>query len=262
MTSSNGEFLAGLSKDMDAFLAKELSAMSIQEREKSYYDVHGVADAVAETPELIEESLTKLDEELGKISPKNKEAYLLAEAEDKDYTSYRRFRLQFLRREAFDVQATAERIILFFETKLKFFGPKLLAKEIKLRDLDEYDRRWLESGVGQLLPQRDRAGRGVFIWILALRPTNGGNPEQVAKSKVSSNVVCISDFHTKLPCLISYIISGTYLLLPLDGCERRRGSAEKRNGGSYYCNRQQTAVQSRSLKKCDRYGTFTSKSLA
>jgi hypothetical protein len=206
LTSSNGELLAGLSKDMDAFLAQELSGMSIQDsREKSYCDVHGVAHFVAETPGLIEESLTKLDEELGKISPKNKDAYLLAEAEDIDYTRCRKLRLKFLRAAAFDVQATAERIIFFFETKLECFGPKLLAKEIKLRDLDEADRRWLESGVGQLLPQRDRAGRGVLIWITTLRPTNGGNPEQVAKSKVSSNVVCISDFHTKLPCL-TYII--------------------------------------------------------
>jgi hypothetical protein len=202
-TSSNHHLLAGLSKDMDAFLAKELSAMSIQEREKSYYDVHGVSDAVAETPELIEESLTKLDEELGKISPKNKEAYLLAEAEDIEYTRCRKLRLKFLRAEVFDVQATAERIIFFFETKLKFFGPKLLANEIKLRDLDEYDRRWLESGVGQLvLPHRDRAGRGVFIWILALRPKNGGNPEQVAKSKVSSHVVCVRVFYIQLPYII------------------------------------------------------------
>jgi hypothetical protein len=183
----DGAYLSSLQKSQDAEVAKALNAMSMQERERCYHDIHGVSDVVIdETPEFLESKLAELDVELSKIS-KKKEAYLLADAQDKEYTNCRKLRLKFLRAESFNVQKAADHLFLYFEEKLNLFGrEQKLAKDIKLGDLDAEDREYLESGVGQLVPQRDRAGRCVFIWILA-NGHNNGTDEKIAKIKVSRN---------------------------------------------------------------------------
>jgi hypothetical protein len=182
-SKNNGDFIPDLPKDVDTLIANELSAMSIQEREQSYYDVHGVSGAIEETPEFVEAKLTELDYELTMIS-KNKDAYLLAEAQDRDYVTNRKFRLKFLRADTFKTKIAAQRVVFFFEEKLKLFGPEKLARDIKISDLDEDDRLWLESGIGQLLPQRDRSGRCVLAWTMANRPNSLSN-EATAINKVS-----------------------------------------------------------------------------
>jgi hypothetical protein len=183
-SQNNGGLIPDLSKDVDALIASELSAMSIQEREQSYYDVHGVSGAIEETPEFVEAKLADLDLELTMLSNNSKDAYLLAEAQDRDYVTNRKFRLKFLRADTFKAKIAAHRVVCFFEEKLKLFGPESLARDIKIGDLDKGDKVWLESGICQIHPQRDRAGRCVFIWIMALGP-KGGSEIQIAKSKVS-----------------------------------------------------------------------------
>jgi hypothetical protein len=183
-------YLSSLKKNQDALLAKALNEMTSQERERCYHDVHGVSDIlIDETPKFLEEKFAELDVELAKLSWK-KTAYLLAYVQDREYTSCRKLRLKFLRAESFDVQKAADHFLLYFEEKLKLFGPELLAKDIKLRDLDADDREYLESGVGQLAPERDRAGRCVFVWILA-NGHNNGTDEQIANSKVSSSFALV-----------------------------------------------------------------------
>lgn len=184
------KYLSSLKKNQDALLAKALNDMSIKERERCYYDIHGVSDVlINETPKFLEEKFAELDVELAKIT-KKKKAYLLAHGQDKEYTSCRKLRLKFLRAESFDVRNAADRFFLYFEEKLKLFGSELLAKKIMQRDLDADDRQYLESGVGQLAPQRDCAGRCVFVWIMT-NGHNNGTDEQIANNKVSSN--CISE---------------------------------------------------------------------
>ena len=182
MVSSNQDFLTGLSKDVDTIVANELSAMSMQEREQSYFDIHGVSDAIDETPEFLEEKLSELDEELAKIS-KNRAAYSLAEAQNKEYARCNKFRLKFLRADAFDARLAAERLIKFFEEKLKLFGVETLARDIKMSDLDQDGKRWLESGIGQLVPERDRSGRCVIAWIVP--PAVASEEKKSAMNKVS-----------------------------------------------------------------------------
>jgi hypothetical protein len=184
MTSSNHDFLAGLSKDVDSMIAMELSAMSMQEREQSYFDIHGVSDVIDETPEFLEEKLREFDEELAKIA-KDRCAYSLAEAQDKEYVRSNKFRFKFLRANNFDARLAAERVIRFFKEKLNLFGVETLARDIKMSDLGQEGRRWLESGIGQLVPQRDRSGRCVIAWIL---PPNdaGEDQEQSGMNKVSN----------------------------------------------------------------------------
>jgi anaerobic glycerol-3-phosphate dehydrogenase len=178
------------SKDVDTMIAKELSAMSLQEREHCYHDIHGVSDTIVETPEFVEEKLAKLVDEIAKISGKRKDAYLQAVAQDKEYTTNKSFRLRFLRADLFNEKAAAERLVLFFVEKLKIFKPELLAKDIKISDFDEDERKCLESGFGQLVPQKGRAGgRCVLAWIVANTPKDTCD-EQIAISKVSRNSFC------------------------------------------------------------------------
>jgi hypothetical protein len=174
--------LPSLEKDVDALMAQELSAMSIQERERCYYDIHGISDAVDETPEFIDERLAKLDKELAQISEKVN--FQLAESQNKEYTSCRRFRLKFLRAESFNPKQAAERLVRFFDEKWKLFGPGKLTKDIKLSDLDEFDRRCLESGIGQLLPRRDSGGRTILAWIIA-NGCDDRTDRQIGRSRVS-----------------------------------------------------------------------------
>jgi hypothetical protein len=65
----------------------------------------------------------------------------------------------------FNARLAAGRMVRFFEEKKKLFGPDKLTKEIKLRDLDEEDRKFLDRGFCQIAPLRDRAGRHIIIWM-------------------------------------------------------------------------------------------------
>ena len=139
--------------DADAVIADQLNQMSSVDREKVFFDVHGVsADTVVEeTPELIEKSLAELDATI-LADHRTREAYTMAETFNRDYVSNHLFRLQFLRAVKFDVQWAADKIIQLFEIKLGLFGPEKLVEEITLNDLDEEDLACLESGLCTILP--------------------------------------------------------------------------------------------------------------
>jgi hypothetical protein len=59
---------------VDSVLAKEFNKLSVQERSKTYEELHGVDDCVEETPLFVQNSLRQLDDELARI--KEKPAYL------------------------------------------------------------------------------------------------------------------------------------------------------------------------------------------
>jgi hypothetical protein len=150
--------------DADALLAQAMAAMSVDEREQSIFDVHGVSDVIHEEPSFVRAKLEDMEMELSKIT-RGKEEYMQAEAQNKEYVICHKFRLKFLRAEIFNARLAAVRLVRFFEEKKKLFGPDKLTKEIKLRDLDKEDRKFLDRGVFQIVPQRDRAGRRIIIWM-------------------------------------------------------------------------------------------------
>jgi hypothetical protein len=115
-----------------------------------------------ETPEFLEDKLKELDKELARTAW-NKDACLLAEAEDKEFPRCMNLRLKFLRAHAFDVKNAGERLLSFFDQKLQLFRRELLNKEVKINDFAENDITCLESGKHQLAPQRDRAGRALLL---------------------------------------------------------------------------------------------------
>jgi hypothetical protein len=153
-------------QDADALVAKEMAAMSVLERELSLNDVHGVSDVMDEEPGFVRAKMERMETELSKLTNnKGKEAYMQAEAQSKEYVTCDKFCLKFLRAEMFNARLAAGRMVRFFDEKKKLFGPDKLTKDIKLWDLDKDDRNFLERGIGQILPQRDRAGRLIITWM-------------------------------------------------------------------------------------------------
>jgi hypothetical protein len=159
-------------KSADVLFARELSEMSMDEREQVYYDVHGVSrSAVEETDDVIDQSLAKFDKEISKID--KKKAFDLARVQNSSFVDNRKSTLKFLRADEFDCRLAAKRIVRFYQSKLELFGESKLTQDIRLKDLsEEDDRACVESGLGQLLPRRDRAGRAIFAWSRPLLPTD------------------------------------------------------------------------------------------
>jgi hypothetical protein len=158
------------SKAADDLFAKEMTELSMQEREHVYHDVHGISDAVEETPDLVARCLADLDLELNKIE--NKRSYELAKRQDPYYVGNRKLLLKFLRSESFDSRRAADRLVRFFQTKSDLFGESKLTTDIVIADFKEDDIRVLESGLAQLMPRRDQAGRAIFCWCPPLYPPN------------------------------------------------------------------------------------------
>jgi hypothetical protein len=160
-----------ITEEPDALLAKELNRLSMQEREKVLYDVHGVAEVMPEGSEFVSTRLIQLELEIAKIT--EKAAYNQALMQDPNFVKNRNFRIRFLRAERFVAAEAAVRMVRHFQYKMELFGAGKLVKDIKIEDLDSEDIKVLESGFIQLLPVRDRAGRAVMCWNPILRGYNG-----------------------------------------------------------------------------------------
>jgi hypothetical protein len=148
---------------IDSIIAKQMSLLSVQDRERAYMDVHGVSDLVEETPEMVEGGLAQMESEI--LLLKDRAAYDLAEYMDPSYTRNRDFRLALLRTELFDSQQAALRLIRHFQLKLDLFGRDRLAMDITQDDLDIDDMDTLYRGYGQFLSAKDRAGRVVSFLV-------------------------------------------------------------------------------------------------
>lgn len=150
-------------RKVDALVAKDLNELSLEDRENILNDIHGVSQVVDENPLWIEQKLSELESELQLIT--QKDAYQQAASKSEEYVKDRSLRLKFLRADCFNVSNAAGRMTRFFEQKLKIFGPKLLAEDIKLADLNSEDLVVLNNGHLELAPQRDRSGRQIFCNI-------------------------------------------------------------------------------------------------
>jgi hypothetical protein len=141
---------------------KQLNLQSAQERERVLEEVHGVADSqVEETPELIDQRLNLLEQEIQLI--KKRTAYDRALFLSPKYVLDREFRLMFLRSELFDARKAANRLVRFFESKKELWGDDKIARPITLDDFDEDGLALLKHGAIQVLPEKDQSGRSVFF---------------------------------------------------------------------------------------------------
>jgi hypothetical protein len=169
----------------ETLIASHLNRLSVKDRDLVLQDIHGVAELIDENPIFVQQSLGRLQDELGVLiaqhqnkNPHKVCALELAMQQDMNTSllglpNHQRpqcslfranFRLSFLRAEQFDAKKAAERIFNHFEEKLDLFGPEKLTRDILIQDLDEETTECLECGRMQLLPQRDRCVRpkGIF----------------------------------------------------------------------------------------------------
>lgn len=147
--------------EVDALLAAELNEMSFHEREKMYEQIHGVERQEEETSEQVTTSLREMEVALTRLP--NREIYLKAARINPKYVEDKSFRLMFLRSEYFNVEKAAQRLTRFLEGKVRLFGESTLARPICLKDFNEDDLAFLESGIIQQIPSRDRSGRAILV---------------------------------------------------------------------------------------------------
>ena len=97
--------------------------------EATYYRIH------AEYPELIDECLDAMEDELKGQQEDDRKAYDLAVKYNAEYVC--RQKIRFLRADVFDPAAAAARMVAHFNLKLNLFGPDLLGQDIRLDDLSD-----------------------------------------------------------------------------------------------------------------------------
>lgn len=155
--------------NMDNVLVEELNELSLNEREKTMEEIHGVhAGTVAENerPDKLTEALRQMRRDLEAISPQDKPAYRLALQTDGRYVSHTKFLLKFLRAEKYDPKEAAFRMVRFLEYIHRGFGPQVLTRPICRRDLPpESTKIMTEDGILQILPVRDSSGRRVAVFL-------------------------------------------------------------------------------------------------
>lgn len=149
---------------VEVMLMRAMDNLTIDEHERLILDMHGVAeDDDDKNSAEVNQNLSDLERELGNIE--EKAAYLLAKQMNEKYVTNRSFRLMFLRHAKYDVKAAAKRLVRHFELKRQLFGDgDVLGRDVRQSDLDQKDKVILHSGIYQILPTRDAAGRALLYY--------------------------------------------------------------------------------------------------
>jgi hypothetical protein len=184
-------------------IAHALGRLSLEERDKAYHDMHGVADEVHEEPEFLARKLNEIRDALLKLKSKlnhaSTRALRLAETINPGYVKSRNFLLSFLRADRFDANQAAGRITRYLDWKLKLFGEVKLCKDITLDDLQEEDLTTMKKGISQRLPERDRAGRSV--WVFFVQNEVYPSMESLVSRQNEGSVQVVSFGKTDASCL-------------------------------------------------------------
>lgn len=146
----------------------EMNGLSVQERERVYEEIHGVADLLEETPELLQESLEAMRLALGGISRSHRKALDRAFFLRPSLQTDDKLHLLFLRSTNFqDPELAAHKMCRYFEHKLLLFGEDKFVRKIQLDDLTFAERQMVLGGSYQYLPTKDRSGRVVHLATVA-----------------------------------------------------------------------------------------------
>ena len=157
----------------DAWRA-ELESLSEEERTQVLAGRFGIQNhSVVETPELLAESFTQLEEALDEIPEQQKEAYETAVfVNPVDFTKDE-FRLAFLRADEFNAVAAAHRLVKYFDRKVALFGVDDAFKPgISIMNMKEEDYPALIKGGLRLLPDYDLHGRALVLNFYPYYDTN------------------------------------------------------------------------------------------
>lgn len=149
---------------LDDVLSKELLQMSLQDRNAINEEIHGVQTfAREETPEMLGESLAKMEAEINTIPIKI--AFDKSQQYPNTYVNSDDFRLKFLRCELFEEKKAASRMVKFLDMVSELFGDFALRRQIQMSDFSREEMQAFRVGHQQLLPYRDRSGRRIFTSV-------------------------------------------------------------------------------------------------
>lgn len=153
-------------------LAKDLNALSFEERRRIDEEIHGVADAIQETPDFISSKLSAMRDAIHKLTPAKRKAYDQAIFLRPSYGTDDSFHLMFLRAKRFEATDAASLMVAYFRSKLDLFGQDLLTRKITWQDLTEKEHSLIQSGAYLHLKDREQTGRliayaSINIWDLS-----------------------------------------------------------------------------------------------
>jgi len=149
-------------------LTKELNQMSLPERERALYDLHGISGTLQEgDTKQVQEWLQQLDE---LVQDQAKEHPGLAEALRINPQFIQQERMKFLRADEYDPVKAALRMGHYFDMKMEYFCGDgqydCLARDLTIFDLSEEDLEYWKTGFYQVCREKDSAGRIVTILFL------------------------------------------------------------------------------------------------
>ena len=167
----------------DADLASDMNAMSVQERLAMQEEIHGVlrksgdeGGMPEETEEFVASRIQAMLKEVALMSPASRRlAWEKAVFFKPSLSQDRSLLLMFLRARRFQPLASAILLVNYFETKRDLFGDELLIHRIRWTDLTEEEQSMVRAGLYEVLPGRERAGRGVALNRVAFWDVEG-NP--------------------------------------------------------------------------------------
>lgn len=148
----------------DIDIAKEMTDLTVQERERIYNDVHGVTQDLEETPEMMQGCLTDFDATITSMPNKDRKAFNKACFLRPSLETDIKFKLQFIRADKYNARHAAQRMVSHFEEKLKLFGEDKLVKRITIDDLSELGLQVFQSGFLADCPVKDQRGRPICFF--------------------------------------------------------------------------------------------------
>jgi len=145
----------------EAAMEEEMRKLSINDQERLLFELHGISTTVEDPERDLDVKLEQLEAELKRIT--DKPAYDRALKMNPDYVGSIKFLAMFLRAEEYVPQRAAKLITFHFEMKQQLFGDgPVLGRPVLLKDMDQHDLLCLGSGVVQVAPSKDAAGRTVL----------------------------------------------------------------------------------------------------
>ena len=145
-------------------ISEGLMKVSLKERDETIQDIHGIKIPKEEDPETLVRSCNEIEMHLSKHQ--NSQPLQLAwNANSGAYV--RSLYLMFLRCFDYNPRLAAERIVKHFEWKRKLFSDETLGRDITLDDFNKDDMAFFRTGVSQILPSRDAAGRVIYAGVMS-----------------------------------------------------------------------------------------------
>jgi len=119
----------------DSDLAPDMNAMSFAERQAVEEDIHGVAEAIEETPELITHKMEAMRQALARLNSQQRQALDRAFFFRPALSQDQGLHLMFLRARRFHADNAALSMAAYFQATRDLFGDDLLVQRITWNDV-------------------------------------------------------------------------------------------------------------------------------